>query len=80
MTDLGIVQRLMLDDTQATFELVIGRQHHDQLVDVDSGQALEFRDAEIEALQHAIAKRLGYDLNDHRLVLIGRRRGTCGPG
>jgi Fur family ferric uptake transcriptional regulator len=45
--------------------------HHDHLLDMKTGQVVEFVDEEIEALQNAIAKRLGYRLIDHRLELYG---------
>ncbi|MGH6991778.1 MAG: Fur family transcriptional regulator [Caulobacteraceae bacterium] len=47
--------------------------HHDHLIDMKTGQVVEFVDEEIEALQAAIAKRLGYRLIDHRLELYGVR-------
>ena len=43
--------------------------HHDHLIDMKTGKVIEFVDQEIEALQTAIAKRLGYRLIDHRLEL-----------
>jgi Fur family transcriptional regulator, ferric uptake regulator len=45
--------------------------HHDHLIDMKSGKVVEFVDAEIEALQEAIARKLGYRLVDHRLELYG---------
>ncbi len=45
--------------------------HHDHLIDMKTGQVIEFVDEEIEALQEAIARRLGYKLVDHRLELYG---------
>jgi Fur family ferric uptake transcriptional regulator len=45
--------------------------HHDHLIDMKTGQVIEFMDEEIEALQAAIARRLGYRLVDHRLELYG---------
>ena len=45
--------------------------HHDHLIDMKTGQVIEFVDDEIEALQAAIAKKLGYRLVDHRLELYG---------
>jgi Fur family transcriptional regulator, ferric uptake regulator len=47
--------------------------HHDHLIDMKTGQVIEFVDEQIEALQNAIAKRLGYRLIDHRLELYGVR-------
>jgi Fur family ferric uptake transcriptional regulator len=43
--------------------------HHDHLIDMKTGRVIEFVDEEIEALQKAVAKRLGYNLIDHRLEL-----------
>jgi Fur family ferric uptake transcriptional regulator len=45
--------------------------HHDHLIDMKSGKVVEFVDEEIEALQDAIARKLGYRLVDHRLELYG---------
>ena len=45
--------------------------HHDHLIDMKTGKVVEFVDEEIEALQAAIAKKLGYRLVDHRLELYG---------
>ena len=46
-------------------------EHHDHLIDVQSGRVLEFQDQEIEALQRKVAEKLGYRLVDHRLELYG---------
>jgi Fur family ferric uptake transcriptional regulator len=45
--------------------------HHDHLIDMRTGEVVEFMDEEIEALQTAIARRLGFKLVDHRLELYG---------
>ena len=45
--------------------------HHDHLIDVQSGEIVEFRNEEIEELQRKVAERLGYRLVDHRLELYG---------
>ena len=50
------------------------RDHHDHLIDIATGEVIEFVDPEIEALQERIAERLGYDLKGHRLELYGVRR------
>ncbi|MEZ5668429.1 MAG: Fur family transcriptional regulator [Alphaproteobacteria bacterium] len=47
--------------------------HHDHLIDVESGEVIEFRDETIETLQRKIADKLGYELVDHRLELFGVR-------
>lgn len=48
--------------------------HHDHLIDLDTGQVIEFHSEKIEALQREIADRLGYEIEHHRLELYGRRR------
>ncbi len=48
--------------------------HHDHLIDVDTGQVVEFRSDKIEALQREIARDLGYEIVHHRLELYGRKR------
>ena len=47
-------------------------QHHDHLVDLKTGKVIEFHDKDLEALQEAIAERLGYELTGHTLALYGR--------
>ena len=44
-------------------------EHHDHLIDINSGEIVEFVDKEIEKLQHEVAKKLGYKLVDHKLEL-----------
>ena len=46
-------------------------EHHDHLIDVESGQVVEFHDDELEELQRRIAERLGFRLVDHRMELYG---------
>ena len=48
--------------------------HHDHLIDLDTGQVVEFHSEKIEALQREIARGLGYDIVHHRLELYGRKR------
>lgn len=64
----GLVSRLNFDGGHSVFEIAKG-EHHDHMVCVDSGKVVEFVDEEIEALQHAIAEKHGFDLVDHNLVL-----------
>jgi Fur family transcriptional regulator, ferric uptake regulator len=51
-----------------------GTSHHDHLIDVETGQVMEFCSPDIEVLQERIARELGYDLVGHRLQLYGVRR------
>lgn len=66
--DAGIIARLDFRDGRSRYEPAPD-EHHDHLIDLRSGKIIEFRDEEIEALQAAIARRLGYRLVDHRLEL-----------
>ncbi len=66
--DAGIIERHEFRDGRARYEPVPD-EHHDHLIDLRSGRVIEFRDEEIEALQEAIARKLGYRLVDHRLEL-----------
>jgi Fur family ferric uptake transcriptional regulator len=66
----GILTRHDFRDGRARYEEA-SESHHDHLIDMKSGAVMEFVDEEIEALQKAIAKRLGYRLIDHRLELYG---------
>lgn len=50
-----------------------GHDHHDHLIDMETGQVIEFCNPAIEALQEAIARELGYELVGHRLQLYGVR-------
>ncbi|MEM5515406.1 Fur family transcriptional regulator [Henriciella sp. AS95] len=66
----GIIERHEFRDGRARFEEVPD-EHHDHLIDVKSGDVVEFHSEEIEKLQVEIAERLGYKLVDHRLELYG---------
>ncbi len=66
----GILEKLEFGDGRARYEDA-ERDHHDHLIDVNSGTVIEFVDPEIEALQERIAARLGYKLVGHRLELLG---------
>lgn len=68
--DYEIITRHDFRDGRARFE-ELEADHHDHLIDVKSGQVLEFQNEEIERLQQEIAKKLGYKLVDHRLELYG---------
>ncbi len=69
----GIVERHNFDDGHAVYELA-SEEHHDHMIDVDSGKVIEFVDDRIEALQRDIVRKHGFELVDHRLVLYVRRR------
>jgi Fur family ferric uptake transcriptional regulator len=66
----GIIERHDFRDGRSRYEQAPD-EHHDHLIDMRTGKVVEFIDAEIEALQNAIARRLGFKLVDHRLELYG---------
>ncbi|WP_170382962.1 Fur family transcriptional regulator [Ruegeria atlantica] len=68
--EAGILDRLEFGDGRARYEDA-ERDHHDHLIDMQSGEVIEFVDPEIEALQEKIAAKLGYRLKGHRLELYG---------
>jgi len=68
--EAGILDKLEFGDGRARYEDA-ERDHHDHLIDMNSGQVIEFVDPEIEALQEKIAAKLGYKLKGHRLELYG---------
>lgn len=69
----GLVTRHNFDGGHSVFELAKG-EHHDHMVEVDSGKVVEFSNEEIERLQHVIAEEHGYELVDHSLVLYVRKK------
>ncbi len=70
LEETGILEKHEFGDGRARYEPA-DREHHDHLIDMNSGDVIEFVDAEIEALQEKIARRLGYRLKGHRLELYG---------
>ena len=68
--EAGILDKLEFGDGRARYEDA-ERDHHDHLIDLNSGAVIEFVDAEIEQLQERIAAKLGYRLKGHKLELYG---------
>lgn len=69
----GLVVSHNFDSGHALYELA-SDDHHDHMIDVDTGEVLEFVDEEIEKLQHEIAERHGFELEDHSLVLYVKKK------
>ena len=69
--EAGILERHDFRDGRSRYEEA-PEEHHDHLIDLSTGKVIEFRDEEIERLQHLIAERLGFRLIDHRLELYRR--------
>ena len=68
-----LVVRHNFDGGHAVFELSKG-EHHDHMVNLDSGEVVEFFNEEIEKLQHQIAEKHGFEIVDHSLVLYVRKK------
>ena len=68
----GIVEKHDFKGGKARYE-ESPEEHHDQLIDINSGEIIEFVDKEIEILQNKVAKKLGYKLVDHKLELYGNK-------
>ena len=68
--EAGILDKLEFGDGRARYEDA-KREHHDHLIDVNSGRVIEFMDSDIEKLQEKIAQKLGYRLMGHKLELYG---------
>ena len=71
--EANLLERHDFGDGRARYEEQT-EHHHDHLIDVESGQVIEFRNETIETLQRRVAEELGYELVDHRLELYGVRR------
>ena len=69
----GAIHRHAFEGGPSRFENASG-EHHDHLIDIETGDVIEFKSDRIEQLQNEIARELGYDIVHHRLELYGRRR------
>jgi Fur family ferric uptake transcriptional regulator len=70
--EANILERHDFGDGRARYEEAPS-EHHDHLIDVQTGEVVEFRNEEIERIQQRIAAELGFELVGHRLELYGRR-------
>ena len=68
----GIVEKHDFKGGKARYEEAPD-EHHDHLIDINSGEIIEFVDKDIEILQNKVAKKLGYKLVDHKLELYGSK-------
>lgn len=68
LEDAGILERHDFRDGRSRYEQA-SEEHHDHLIDIHSGDVIEFRNEDIEKLQEIVARELGYRLVDHRLEL-----------
>jgi Fur family ferric uptake transcriptional regulator len=80
LEEASIITRHDFGDGRARYEEADER-HHDHLIDIKTGEVIEFQNPRIEALQDEIARELGYRLVGHRLELFGTRTdGAAGNG
>jgi len=70
--EAGIVAKHDFKGTKARYEQAT-REHHDHLIDINTGEITEFVNEDIEKLQKKVAEKLGYKLVDHRLELYGSK-------
>ena len=75
--EADILERHDFGDGRARYEEA-PETHHDHLIDIKTGEVIEFQNEEIELLQKEVAARLGYKLVGHRLELYGTRSGVAG--
>ncbi|MBA4783808.1 MAG: transcriptional repressor [Rhizobiales bacterium] len=73
MAEKGLLRSHTFDGGSSRFELA-DRPHHDHLIDIDTGDIMEFVSAEIESLQRKIAAEYGYEIVAHRLELYCRKK------
>tara|TARA_B100000953_G_scaffold190623_1_gene156942 strand:+ start:28 stop:444 length:417 start_codon:yes stop_codon:yes gene_type:complete len=71
--EAGVVSKHDFKGGKARYEKS-PEEHHDHLIDVNSGEIIEFVDEDIEILQKKVADKLGYTLVDHRLELYGTKK------
>lgn len=70
---IGAIHRHAFAGGPSRFEPAVG-EHHDHLIDIDTGGVIEFQSDKIEELQNEIAHRLGYEIVHHRFEIYGRKR------
>ncbi|TWG90464.1 Fur family ferric uptake transcriptional regulator [Mesorhizobium sp. J18] len=73
LEEMGAIHRHAFEGGPSRFEQASG-EHHDHLIDLDTGEVIEFHSDRIEQLQAEIARSLGYEIVHHRLELYGRKR------
>lgn len=72
LEEAGLLERLEFGDGRSRYEEA--GEHHEHLVDIETGEVHEFYNEELETLKTEIAREMGYDLIDHRLELYGKKR------
>ena len=73
LVDASIIKKINMNDGKARFESI--REDHDHLIDADNGHIHEFYNQEIKKALDSIAEKMGYEVIDHRIEIVGRKRG-----
>ncbi|MDH5723635.1 MAG: transcriptional repressor [Alphaproteobacteria bacterium] len=73
LDELDLIVKHEFQEGYSRYE--VNSDHHHHLVDLETGEVVEFQNDELEALKEKIARDLGYDLVDHRLELYGKKTG-----
>ena len=71
--EYGVIEKHDFKDGRSRYEPIQESNHHDHLIDIESGEVFEFSNTEIEIIQKKIAQELGFELVDHRLELYGKK-------
>lgn len=71
LSEMDLVVRHDFNENFSRYE--VNMEHHHHLIDVESGEVIEFQDSDIEVMKQEIAKKLGYDLIECRLELYGKK-------
>ncbi|OFW89274.1 MAG: transcriptional repressor [Alphaproteobacteria bacterium RIFCSPHIGHO2_12_FULL_45_9] len=71
LEEMDIIVKREFNETFARYDT--NTEHHHHMIDLETGEVIEFKNEELEKLKIKIAKELGYDLIDHRLDLYGRK-------
>ena len=71
--EYGVIEKHDFKDGRSRYEPIQESNHHDHLIDIESGDVYEFSNSEIEIIQKRIAEELGFELVDHRLELYGKK-------
>lgn len=72
LEEAGVIERLEFGDGRARYEE--SGEHHEHLVDIETGEVIEFYNEELEEMKRSIAEQMGYELVDHRLELFVRKK------
>ena len=69
--EAGIIEKLDIGDGRSRYEEA--GEHHEHLIDIESGEIIEFQNEELEEMKRQVALNMGYELVDHRLELFGKK-------